>query len=83
MELKYSDIKDGDKIKFVYYSSMHPYPKCTGVVKHVWGVGYLTSLMGKSYFQIDVVVSSVEGKYYQDLVGKTVRIRNDFDIEVL
>ena len=83
MEIKYSDIKKGDKIRFTYYTNRSPYPKCTGIVKHVYGVGYVTAMLGKSYFQIDVEITSAEGKWNQDLVGHTSRIRNDFDIEVL
>ena len=83
MEIKYSDIKEGDNIKFTFYSNRYPYPICTGIVKHVYGIGYITALLGKSFFHIDVEITSVNDEWNKDLIGHITRIRNDFDIEIL
>lgn len=77
-------LKQGDKIKFTYYSNISPYPVCIGTVVHAYGIGYVTFLMGKRFYQIDVIVDEVlDNHFKQDLVGKKIRIRNDFDIEIL
>lgn len=83
-EIKQSDIKEGDRIKFTFYSNIDPYPVCIGKVNHVYGVGYITSLLNKSFFHIDVTVESIENNHWKtDLIGHEIRIRNDFNIEIL
>lgn len=74
---------EGDKIRFKYYSNIDPYPICEGIVKHVYGVGYITTLLGEDFYQIDVEISDVLDEHWSknDLIGRKVRIRNDFDIE--
>ena len=82
--IKEDELKKGDRIKFKYYSNIDPYPVCIGTVDHVYGIGYITALLGKSFFQIDVIIDEVlNNHWYKDLVGRKVRIRNDFDIEIL
>lgn len=73
----------GDTIKFKYYSNIDPYPTCIGKVVHVYGVGYLTSLLGKDFYDIDVEITDVLDNHWakDELIGRKSRIRNDFDIE--
>lgn len=73
----------GDTIKFTLYGNMDPYPTCIGTVEHVYGVGYVTALLGKDFYFIDVTITDVlDGHWGKDeLVGHKVRIRNDYNIE--
>lgn len=71
----------GDKIKFKYYSNIDPYPICIGEVEHVYGPSFLESLYDK--YEIDVKIIDVLDNHWNkdELIGRKIRIRNDFDIE--
>ena len=78
-----TNIKEGDRIKFKYYSNIDPYPTCVGTVVHVYGPSFMEMLYKK--YSIDVKIDDVlDGHWAKDeLIGRTSRIRNDFDIEIL
>ena len=74
---------EGDKIRFKYYSNIDPYPVCEGIVRHVYGVSYISSLIGDDKYSIDVEIENVLDNHFDtnNLIGRKVRIRSDFDIE--
>jgi len=71
----------GDKIKFTYYTNIDPYPICIGKVEHVYGPSFVQSLYDK--YNLDVIIEDVLDNHWnkEELIGRKVRIRNDFDIE--
>ena len=82
-DLEYDDVQEGDKISFTFYSNIDPYPKCEGIVKHVYGPSLVWgAALRKQYFYLDVEVTATDS-WKQDMVGQVYRIRNDYDITVL
>ena len=71
----------GDKIKFTYYTNIDPYPICIGKVEHVYGPSFIQLLYDK--YSIDVIIEDVLENHFakNELIGRKVRIRNDFNIE--
>lgn len=76
------ELKAGNNIKFKFFSNIDPYPTCIGTIKHVYGISYLDSLRGVSTYFIDVEITEVLHNHWkQDLIGHTVRIRSDYEVE--
>lgn len=71
----------GDKIKFTYYTNIVPYPVCIGKIEHVYGPSFIQLFYDK--YNIDVIIEDVLNNHWnkKELIGRKVRIRNDFDIE--
>lgn len=75
---KCTDFKEGQSIRFIYYSNIDPRPRCTGTIEHVYGPGYIREMVGDREFDMDVYVTESESK---NLIGKSVRIRSNHDVE--
>ena len=72
---------EGDKIEFTLYSNIDPRPRCIGVIDHVYGPTFIE--MMNHLYQMDVKVIDVlnNPSAKERLVGKMVRISNDFDVK--
>ena len=65
---------EGDKIKFIHYSSISPRPVCIGTVEQVWGMT-LRHILARTY-EMDVRINKVLSPDWakKDLEGHKTRI---------